>query len=509
MLQFAQQAVSQSNFTEAEHWLRQLHTAKPTDVFILAGLGQALCRQSRRREGLVFLLKACKILERNAAKNRDPKFIVDLSAQLLHWGEIVAAERLARMAVSLAPNAANILNNLALCLARVNRNAEALPISRRVCEILPDHPGCNILLALIESQTGYAEQALHRLARIIDRNAEAAQTARAYLEMGVILDKQGHYEEAFTAFNQAAGMRSQLLNQRPAERELLFNQLQINSQGFDSDLLQRWPSASLNDAGLPAPAFLMGFLRSGTTLTEQVLGAHPHIFATDESTIIHELTLELQRLSGIFDNHAAALNALHLGQIKQLRQFYWKRMREEYGDEVMCKQLVDKHAMNTMDLGVISVIFPEAKILFALRDPRDICISCFMQAFTPAPATVNLLTWRGIAKQYAAVMDYWLKLRPLIQPAYLELRYEDTVADFETTYRRVFEFLGVDWLAEVSRFHERAQGRFISTPSFAAVSQPVYNTAVARWKHYQRQFEEIMPELEPFIQAFGYGGTAV
>lgn len=170
----------------------------------------------------------------------------------------------------------------------------------------------------------------------------------------------------------------------------------------------------------------------------------------------------------------------------------------------MHKQVVDKNALHTIDLGVISVIFPEAKILFALRDPRDIGISCFMQAFTLAPATVNLLSWEDIARQYAAVMDFWLALRGMIQPTYLELRYEDTVAEFEATYRRVFAFLGVEWFPDVAQFHERAKGSYISTPSFAAVSQPIYNKAVARWKCYEQQMTPILPLLERFITAFGY-----
>ena len=170
----------------------------------------------------------------------------------------------------------------------------------------------------------------------------------------------------------------------------------------------------------------------------------------------------------------------------------------------MLKQVVDKNALNTIDLGVISVVFPEAKIVFALRDPRDICISCFMQAFSPAPATVNLLSWEGISRQYSAVMGYWLTLRDNIQPTFLELRYEATVANFEATYRQVFDFLGVAWHPEVVQFHKRTKGRYISTPSFSAVSDPIYTSAVARWKHYKKQFSPIIKELEPFIKAFGY-----
>ena len=504
MHQHAQEAIARSDFAQAEAWFRLLHKAKPTDAYFLASLGQSLCWQNRLKEGKDYLVRAAKLLERQAAKTRNPRLAQELSAQLLHWGEVKTAERLARLAVSLTPDSASALNNLVMCLTRVNRNEEALPLSRQVCEMLPEHPGCHILLALIEAKTGSIDQALQRLQKVIKRNLEAEQTARAHLEMGVILDNLGRYEEAFAALTTAAEGNSARLNQHPANRDELFTTLARNSENFTVPLLQRWSVRQLCSDRLPVPAFLMGFLRSGTTLTEQVLAAHPQLMTTDESSIVHELTRELQKLTGISNDQAPALNALKEADLRQLRQFYWRRMREEYGPQVMLKQIVDKNALNTIDLGVISVVFPEAKIIFALRDPRDICISCFMQAFSPAPATVNLLSWEGIARQYSAVMGYWLTLRDNIQPTYLELRYEDTVANFEATYRHIFDFLGVVWHPEVTQFHELTKGRYISTPSFAAVSEPIYTKAVARWKPYEKQFAPIIEELEPFIKAFGY-----
>ena len=508
LYQQAQQAAAGGRFVEAEDCFRRLTKAKPNDAYMLASLGQALCWLQKRREGVGYLLKAAKILERQAGKAREPRFVLELSEQLMHWGEMAAAERLARLAVQLLPRSAAALNNLAMCLTRTHRDAEALPISQEVCRLLPDHPGCNIFLALLEAKLVGPEAALSRLDQVIERNQEAEQTARAWLEKAVVLDKLGHYDEAFSAMTLAGEAHSALSPISPAQREAIFDTLEQNRKGFDQSLLQRWSLDVLVNDGLPVPAFLLGFLRSGTTLAEQVLGAHPGIIATDESGIIHELTLELQRLSGVSNDHATALAGLNSGQIGQLRQFYWRRMREEYGEQVMVKQLVDKNAMNTIDLGVISVVFPEARILFALRDPRDVCLSCFMQAFSTAPATINLTSWQGIARQYAAVMSYWLSIRDIMQPEYMHLQYEKTVNDFEATFRQIFDFLGLEWCEAVLKYHERAKGRFISTPSFAAVSQPVYNNAVRRWLGYERYFKSIDAQLQPFIDVFGYSVDA-
>lgn len=500
----AKTAVALSDFVEAEYCFRLLVSAKPKDANLLAGLGQALCWLKRKQEGRKFLLQAARQMEAQLKKSRDPRYAVELSQQLLHWGEVVHAERLARLALRLAPNSAVVLNNLVQCLTRVNRHAEALSIAQKVLQLLPDDPGCNILLALIEAKTNNSEQALQRLQRVIEQNTDPKQTARAQLEAGILLDKQGRYDQAFAQLELAAQAHSQYADYPPDQRDHLFEVLERNQQHFDQDLLRRWQAEQIDADGLPSPVFLMGFLRSGTTLTEQVLDAHPRIIATDESSILFETSQRLEQISGIVNDQASALRRLTLEQIGQLRQFYWQRMQTEYGPQVISKVLIDKNALNTIELGLIGVLFPNAKIIFALRDPRDVCLSCYMQAFSPSPATINLLSWNGIAKQYQAVMDYWLHLRPWLQAEVMQLRYEDTVLDFEASFRGVFDFLELPWSNEVSRFHERLKGRYISTPSFSAVSQPIYTTALQRWKNYPSHFDGVMPHLQKFIDEFGY-----
>jgi tetratricopeptide (TPR) repeat protein len=500
----AQNMIAAGNFAAAEPLCRQMLAANPKDAYFQAVLGQTLCWLHRRKEGLGYLLQAAEILNKQAQKTGNAQFVRELSVQLLHWGAATSAECLAKLSVKLQPDDPLALCNLAACLNRVNRNAEALPYARKLSEKLPELPAGNILLAMIESALGDSGSARRRLQNVIERNLDAEQTARAYMELAAILDKQGEYTDAFAALDQASSIQVQLPDNRTVSRDYIFQYLSQHRNSLDRDLLQRWPAAELRLDGLPVPVFLTGFLRSGTTLTEQVLNAHPDLITTDESSVIHEMTLALKSLFPGEFNPAMALNRISLAQIRDLRIFYWRRMRQEYGDIVMHKQLVDKNALHTVDLGMISVIFPEAKILFAIRDPRDVCISCFMQTFSPSPATINLLTWDGVISQYQVVMDYWLYLKYLIQPKYLQLRYEDTVADFTGSYQAVFNFLGLQWADEVNQFYELAKGRYISTPSFASVSQPIYKTALARWRNYATHFKTAMPQLKRFLLEFGY-----
>jgi Flp pilus assembly protein TadD len=498
------QAIAAGQYAEAETLFRRLVEIQPGDAYFLATLGQILCWRYRRKHGMEYLNRAATLLEKQAAKSGNTRFLLELAGQMLHWGNIVCAERLSNLALKLQPDDTAAQYHLLMLLTRTNRNQEALPYARRICEKQPRHPGSNILLAMIESDLGQRDEARRRLEQVIADNLEREQTARAYNELAVILDKQGQYSAAFKALQQASAINAQLPQNQAVSHSYVFDCLDKYRNGFDHALLNRWPAAELCNDKLPAPAFLIGFLRSGTTLTEQVLGAHPGIIATDESSIIHELSLELANISGIINDTPQALKSIDIAQARALRQFFWQRMREEYGEQVMKKRLIDKNALNTIDLGLISSLFPEARILFALRDPRDVCISCFMQSFTATPATVNLLSWPGIIRQYTAVMNYWLYLREQMPSQYLQLRYEDCVTDFETSYRQVFEFLGVEWRDEVLRYHQRAKQRYISTPSFAAVSRPIYQTAVARWKRYESSIQDDLPQVHRLITAFGY-----
>lgn len=108
---------------------------------------------------------------------------------------------------------------------------------------------------------------------------------------------------------------------------------------------------------------------------------------------------------------AEKLRALDFKGILHLRTFYSNRVRQRYGDRHLGKIFVDKNAMATVDLGLINVVFPDAKVVFVMRDPRDICVNCYMQLMVPSPSTAHLLSWEGTAEFYAAVMAWWTHIR--------------------------------------------------------------------------------------------------
>ena len=155
-------------------------------------------------------------------------------------------------------------------------------------------------------------------------------------------------------------------------------------------------------------------------------------------------------------------------------------------------------------LPLVARVFPEMKVVFALRDPRDVVVSCFMQQLPLNAVSVNYLTLEGTAKKYAASMRAWVKIRAMLPNSWIEVRYEDMVADLETQARRVLEFLGLPWDESVLEYHRRAQRKHVHSPTYEAVTKPVYSSSVARWRNYETQLEPYLDILQPYVEAFGY-----
>jgi hypothetical protein len=144
------------------------------------------------------------------------------------------------------------------------------------------------------------------------------------------------------------------------------------------------------------------------------------------------------------------------------------------------------------------------KIVFALRDPRDVVISCFMQQLPLNAVSVNYLTLEGTAKKYASTMRAWLKIRNVLRNSWIEIRYEDMVTDLEGQARKVLDFLGLEWDERVLDYHRRAQSKHVHSPTYEAVTKPIYTSSVARWRNYAEQLEPYINILQPFIDEFGY-----
>jgi Flp pilus assembly protein TadD len=503
-MQLGQAAIQKKNVAEAVDWFTKASEENPKDPQVTACLGQSLCWQGKRDEGIVHLRHSGQLLLKKARKNRDTKLALDLAEQLQYWNDYSGALEVCKQAVLINPGFVRNYQLLALTHSRLNQKKSALAAGRKALKLVPDSAMLAILLATLEAAAGLTEDARRRMEKVLQNPLLTPEEQfRAHKELARFLDKLGEYDQVFTHLHISGEVSPRLPEVKRQDANLVPQMLETNKAVFDRELLGRWSTATF-PADQPAPVFLLGFMRTGTTLTQEVLGAHPEVFVADETDLIVSVVNELARLSNNRGSVPEQLRKLDLAGVLHLRGFYWNRAYALYGDKIGARLLLDKTTMNTIDLGLINCLFPDAKLVFLLRDPRDVCLSCFMQTMIPTPSTVHLLSWQGTARFYAQVMDWWMTVKPQLTMDFIEFRYEDAVFQFEPAFRKVFDFLGLKWDPAVSDFHKNVAGKYIASPSFNQVAQPLYSSSVGRWRHYEAEYAAISGCLQPFISKFGY-----
>jgi len=200
----------------------------------------------------------------------------------------------------------------------------------------------------------------------------------------------------------------------------------------------------------------------------------------------------------------SCLAAAKPAALQSARQNYFRSMELSLGQPIGGRLLIDKNPTYTFLVPALIRIFPEVKFLIALRDPRDVVLSCFMQDLPLNQVGAAFLTLDGTIEEYTSMMNGWQTIKPRIENAYLEVRYEDMVNDLESVARKTLDFLGVPWDARVLGFDRHAREKLVRSPTYADVTQPVYKRAMGRWRNYQKYLEPHLEKLKPFIQAFGY-----
>jgi hypothetical protein len=289
-----------------------------------------------------------------------------------------------------------------------------------------------------------------------------------------------------------------------ALQKLIYSRLKIANEGLNAEMVSRWRAQG---PALDTPwrlALLCGHPRSGTTLLEQVLDAHPYLISAEETTVFQRETVEF--LARQLPSGGLLLQALQSASpelLRQGRQNYIEGMTRVIGHLSDGRILIDKDPSLTGLVPAFVRFFPEAKLLVALRDPRDVCLSCFMQPLPLGPASSAFLTMEGTVRGYASDMGLWRATAPCLGDCFLEIRYEDLVSDLERVARVVLKFLGVTWHEQLVRFNEFAERKLVLSPSYAAVAKPVSKKAIGRWRNYQKYLEPWLEILAPFVKAFG------
>jgi hypothetical protein len=270
------------------------------------------------------------------------------------------------------------------------------------------------------------------------------------------------------------------------------------------DDFRRWQE----DARHLAPqrtALLTGFPRSGTTLLEQLLDAHPDLVSSEERDLIgREMFHSIAYRRGTTPL-LEVINELSMDEIQFQRRRYFAGMEYLLDEPIGGRMHLDKNPSYNLTIPLVLRVFAEARLIIALRDPRDVVLSCYLRYLPVNNVSVRFLDVERTADRYALDMAAWLKFRELVGVPWCEVRYEDTVADAERQARRALDTLGLSWDNQVLNYRQRlVDAKQITSPTYEAVAEPIYTRAIGRWKNYERLLEPALSTLEPIIREFGY-----
>jgi tetratricopeptide (TPR) repeat protein len=532
---------------EAMDWYRKAIAANPQHVESLSNLGAVLLEEERADEAVEPLQQALRIspnhaealcnlgMVRNAQDQHDaalPLFRKALQirpdyaeayiglARFHHEKEHLAeAERCARRAVELAPQKPEMCSQLGSIYTEMARSDEARAMFEKALVIDPECHEALLGLGHLCMEHGDMDkaQALFRQALALKQDSlparfhlaqvrkvatgdanlaalEAAEQAARdpahplspkkwitlHFALGKCYDDSKQYDQAFPHFLEGCRLKRATYHYDANEVTQHFDSIM---RTFDPHTIERLRGAG--DAS-KVPIFVLGMPRSGTTLTEQILASHPDVHGAGELPDL--LAIAQRPVNGVgFPENILALNP---AQLTAWGADYVAGLRLH---APKAKHITDKMPANFFAIGLIHLMLPHAKIIHVNRNPVDTCLSCFTRLFNRKQnQTYDLAELGRYYVDYARLMNHWRTVLPA--DAFIDVQYEAIVADPEAQARRLLDYCGLEWNAACLDFHKHQ--RSIRTASVTQVRQPVYQSSVERWRHYEKH-------LGPLLEALG------
>jgi tetratricopeptide (TPR) repeat protein len=478
----AQALLGQRRFAEVETALRRALALAPERVETYGALGMALAELGRLDEALTLHRQAIA----RAPKDAEPHYMLGLT--LFGAQQPEAAEAAFRDALALDPRLARAWHCLGNALVALGRFDEASPCFRKALAIDPDLAEANEVLALNgEQAAGDAE--LDHLARLAaDGERPLLDRIAAGFAVAVFHDNADRPESAFAHFFEANALCRQFLADA--------------GERFDADafaremdgLIERCTPglfAAAAGFGNPSaqPVFIVGMPRSGTSLVEQIAASHSRVFGIGERRYVSRIAEVLAA------NRDKPFAEWDMDLARRLADEHVGRLRALAGDDVV--RVTDKTPDNIFHLGIIAVLFPQARVIFCRREARDTCLSCYLLRFGEGHAFACDLADCG--RRYLdteLLAEHWRRVLPLPM---LTIDYEMLVGDPERESRRLIEFLGLDWEPACLDFHRTPRPVF--SASGWGVRQPIYSRSVGRWRRYERHLGPLFEVLERYRDA--------
>lgn len=237
----------------------------------------------------------------------------------------------------------------------------------------------------------------------------------------------------------------------------------------------------------PAPVFIIGMPRSGTTLVEQILASHPQVFGAGELSDFRDAAMRCLPVSQPYPEAVAAMPA---GGLFALGENYLAGLA---GRAPAALRITDKMPGNYLAAGLVHLALPNARIIHVRRDPIDTCLSCFSTLFAgDLPHAYDLGELGRYYRAYKALMAHWRAVLP--EAVMIDVQYETLIGDFEREARRIVAHCGLDWSDSCRDFHKTE--RPVQTASMLQVRQPLYQSSVGRWRPYREWVGPLFAALE-------------
>lgn len=464
----------------------------PRNIDALSAIGTCLMHLERPGEAAAAFGKAI------AVDPSDPQLHLEAGAALEAAKEYARAVEEYERAFTLDPANAGAAARLAFLSSTRGDMAKAREAGLKALALDRRQAFASLAVALAEIDAGDFKAAEKRMQDVVAfPNVGRIMQALALNVMGDALDGMGRADEAYSAYAQSGQMRHEIYLPETASAGETGLPRARRIAAYMKRSTAPWTAAK-RGMRVKTHAFLVSFPRSGTTLLSHVLDAHPGIVSLDEK---RTLTDSIQLTTN--DEGLDRLAAMSDDELEPLREAYWRRV-EEAGFSGASDVLVDKMPLYSDLLCLVARLFPEAKILFALRDPRDVVFSCFRRRFSMTRQNYELLTLESTSRYYDTIMSLSEIYRERLSLPFFDTRHEDLVADFDGRTQALCDFLGVGFDAQIKDFAARARKRDIATPNAAAIGRGIDAASTEQWRAYAKHFEPVMPILTPWIARFGY-----
>jgi tetratricopeptide (TPR) repeat protein len=458
-------------------------------------------------------------------------------------------------ALALAPEHPDALNNMAQALRRLSRFEQARPLLERLVALRPDSGGAHYALADTKYKSNDVNGAIesYQAAVRLDPDDRRSRTGLgdAYESAGRFKEAKMQYLAALRREPDAVLPLAKLLQLREGEvdpqwvrraaaladsdevpeegrirlnialayfydreeqYEMAFRCLRVGydaqsrREPFDADGFTRainslietltkdfYASAPRSGVDSERPIFIVGMPRSGTTLTEQILASHSQVAAGGELSMLLKASHQIRELSDAREPYPRGLLSIGSAGLRTLSERYLEHLQTV---STTADRVTDKLPFNFMHLGVIALLFPNARIVHCRRQPIDNCLSCYFTSFARQIRFANRLDTLGrYYVDYDRLMRHWQAVLPV---EILELQYEELVTDTEEQVRLLLDYCDLGWEDACLAFNKTERG--VRTPSRWQVRQPIYQKSIARWRHYEQQLEPLIEILTPVLE---------